>query len=239
MAEPVHRPLYRPRPQAVFRPQQLCPRSIQAVGAPAVQLLQLAAVCQSSATTDVHLIYRDTWSDLQLFTAVNFAFVLLCVAAKNGIVRAINNSPPVQLMHGQDLEASSGLLSDLYRIAAVILGQNFPEDPGSVGMQVFYLIVGLLGVASFALVLALIEQVVLDGFEANVRKGSAVYESNHVCVCTTHGCCVLGTRCLCRFFFHHSFPTHAACITSSRSCTICCHHQHALLCAPHTHLFSS
>lgn len=60
------------------------------------------------------------------------------------------------------------------------MGQNFPDDPGSVGVQVFYLTVGLLGVASFALVLALIEQVVLDGFEANVRKGSAVYESNHV-----------------------------------------------------------
>ena len=38
----------------------------------------------------------------------------------------------------------------------------------------------MLGLASFALVLALIEQVVLEVLESNVRRGSRVYEAGHV-----------------------------------------------------------
>jgi hypothetical protein len=38
----------------------------------------------------------------------------------------------------------------------------------------------VLGLVSFALVLALVEQVVLEVLESNVKQGSQVYEEGHV-----------------------------------------------------------
>lgn len=44
----------------------------------------------------------------------------------------------------------------------------------------FSLMVALVGLAGFALALALVEQIVLETNLANVSRGSRVYESNHV-----------------------------------------------------------
>ena len=41
--------------------------------------------------------------------------------------------------------------------------------------------VATIGLASFALVLALVEQIVLEVIESNVKRGSSVYERDHVC----------------------------------------------------------
>ena len=46
--------------------------------------------------------------------------------------------------------------------------------------QVFGVLVATTGLASFALVLALVEQVVLEVIEDNVKRGSKVYQRGHV-----------------------------------------------------------
>ncbi len=46
--------------------------------------------------------------------------------------------------------------------------------------QVFGVAVASVGLASFALVLALVEQIVLEVIESNVKRGSSVYEAGHV-----------------------------------------------------------
>lgn len=79
---------------------------------------------------------RDTWSDLQLFTAVNFAFVMLCVATKNTIVGMINSSLPVQLLTDQGTtssEPSSGILGDLCVMprASILIHANHPAGTAS------------------------------------------------------------------------------------------------------------
>ncbi len=42
------------------------------------------------------------------------------------------------------------------------------------------MVVAAMGLTAFALVLALMEQVVLETMDANVEKGSVVYENGHV-----------------------------------------------------------
>jgi hypothetical protein len=46
--------------------------------------------------------------------------------------------------------------------------------------------VALVGLAGFALALALVEQIVLETNLANVSRGSRVYESNHVSLGMVH-----------------------------------------------------
>jgi hypothetical protein len=74
---------------------------------------------------------------------------------------------------------------NLYKVLAVVLGQDLPpaEDAGWPS-QIFAIITAIFGLASFALVLALIEQVVLEVLEANVKRGSPCYESGHTVVLT-------------------------------------------------------
>lgn len=48
--------------------------------------------------------------------------------------------------------------------------------------EVFSLLVALVGLAGFALALALVEQIVLETNLANVSRGSRVYEAGHVSV---------------------------------------------------------
>ncbi|GAB4820155.1 hypothetical protein N2152v2_007201 [Parachlorella kessleri] len=62
-------------------------------------------------------------------------------------------------------------------------GQDLPSlEATPLTSQVFAVAVVLLGLVSFALVLALVEQVVLEVLEGNVRKGSQVYEEGHIVV---------------------------------------------------------
>lgn len=62
----------------------------------------------------------------------------------------------------------------------MVLGQDLPEESASAQLQTFALIVAVIGLAAFALVLALIEQLVLSVLEEQVRRGSRVYERHHV-----------------------------------------------------------
>lgn len=64
----------------------------------------------------------------------------------------------------------------------VILGQQLPEEHAEFSQQLFGVVTALLGLASFALILALIEQATLEMLEHNVRRGSKVYECGHYVV---------------------------------------------------------
>lgn len=65
----------------------------------------------------------------------------------------------------------------------LLFGENFPQPDGSssdLPQQAFAIATAGAGLVSFALVLALVEQVVLENVEANVKRGSPVVTSGHV-----------------------------------------------------------
>lgn len=64
-----------------------------------------------------------------------------------------------------------------------VFGQEFPGPDSPLGQQVMSVGTAVVGLAAFAMVLALVEQVVLETLEANVKRGSKVFESGHVSVC--------------------------------------------------------
>lgn len=61
-----------------------------------------------------------------------------------------------------------------------MFGQEFPAGDSPLAQQVFAVATAIMGLCVFALVLALVEQVVLEAMEANVKRGSRVYETGHV-----------------------------------------------------------
>lgn len=104
---------------------------------------------------------KDTISDLVLFALLNVLFIgLVSVAAQ-------------ALRFGDSLS--------LYAIGQIVVGQELPEESTvSLAEQVFAFAVGIFGLSSFAVVLALVEQAVLEVLESNVRQGSTVIEEGHV-----------------------------------------------------------
>jgi hypothetical protein len=66
-----------------------------------------------------------------------------------------------------------------------VFGQEFPAPDSPLGQQVMSVATAMVGLAAFAMVLALVEQVVLETLEANVKRGSKVFESGHVSHCWT------------------------------------------------------
>lgn len=66
------------------------------------------------------------------------------------------------------------------QVLTLVLGQDFPEVNANVVNQAFSLLAAALGLVSFALVLALVEQIVLEVVESNVRTGSPIFEKDHV-----------------------------------------------------------
>lgn len=71
-------------------------------------------------------------------------------------------------------------LHRLLQVCQWVFGQEFPEPDSPLAQQVFAVVTAVMGLCAFALVLALVEQVVLEGMEANVKRGSVVYETDHV-----------------------------------------------------------
>ena len=68
----------------------------------------------------------------------------------------------------------------LLQVCQWVFGQEFPAPDSPLAQQVFAVVTAVMGLCAFALVLALVEQVVLEGMEANVKRGSIVYETDHV-----------------------------------------------------------
>ena len=113
---------------------------------------------------------RDTWSDLQLFMVINTLLLLL-----GGVIQG-HMMPSGE----EDKNGVFYFWNSLYSILKIILGQDLPEETGvAIAEQIFAVAIAVIGLASFALILALIEQVVLEVLEGNVRKGSAVMEDGH------------------------------------------------------------
>lgn len=65
-----------------------------------------------------------------------------------------------------------------------MFGQEFPGPDAPLGQQVMSVGTAMVGLAAFAMVLALVEQVVLETLEANVKRGSKVFETGHVSGCS-------------------------------------------------------
>lgn len=104
---------------------------------------------------------KNTISDLVLFAILNVLFVVLVSVAAQA------------LRFGDALS--------LWAILQIVVGQELPEESRvSLAEQVFAFGVGIVGLSSFAIVLALVEQAVLEVLEANVRLGSNVIEEGHV-----------------------------------------------------------
>ncbi len=59
---------------------------------------------------------------------------------------------------------------------------EFPEVPKGVPAQTFSIFAAITGLAAFAIVLALVEQLVLEILTQNVSRGSQVYEKGHILV---------------------------------------------------------
>ena len=59
---------------------------------------------------------------------------------------------------------------------------EFPEVPRGLPQQAFSIAMAVTGLAAFAIVLALVEQLVLQILTENVSRGSQVYEKGHILV---------------------------------------------------------
>ena len=59
---------------------------------------------------------------------------------------------------------------------------EFPEVPKGFAQQAFSIAMAITGLAAFAIVLALVEQLVLQILTENVSRGSQVYEEGHILV---------------------------------------------------------
>ncbi|GAB4823066.1 hypothetical protein N2152v2_010112 [Parachlorella kessleri] len=120
---------------------------------------------------------------MQLFVVFNF--VLFCLGAwiEGTIMKRLDGRADEPSTDG-----APEWWADFYSVMGWVLGQDLPQS-NEVGLpsQVFAVLTVVLGLASFALVLALIEQasapeVVLEVLESNVKRGSAVYEKDHTVV---------------------------------------------------------
>jgi hypothetical protein len=135
-------------------------------------------ILTSHATTSNHVARRllysyynwrvDTVSDLQLILGFNLGLVVVGSLIKAWL-----------LHHGPNTDGS--IWSDVYEVVVLSFGENFPSPfEGSPSSQLFSVIVATFGLATFAVVVALVEQAVLELIDANVKRGSDVYEENHV-----------------------------------------------------------
>ena len=59
---------------------------------------------------------------------------------------------------------------------------EFPEVPRGLPAQTFSIVMAVTGLVAFAVVLALVEQLVLQILTENVSRGSQVYEKGHILV---------------------------------------------------------
>eukprot|EP00884_Botryococcus_braunii_P018197 jgi/Botrbrau1/5060/Bobra.37_1s0025.1 len=116
---------------------------------------------------------QDTWSDLLLFTALNVMLLVGLGAVKGALDANSSTQVPAGI---------PGIWLNIYQILVIIFGQELPDAAADVMVQVFSVLVATTGLAIFALVLALVEQVVLEVLDRNVRKGSFVYENGHLLV---------------------------------------------------------
>lgn len=139
---------------------------------------------------------QDTWSDLQLFMVLNLLVFMAGAWVEGAVIRSLDitvEPPP------EGSTALGQFWYNLYSVLAVVLSQDLPAGEAGIPSQLFAIFTAVFGLASFALVLALIEQVVLEVLESNVKRGSTCYEEGHTVVlayCSSMGGISLITRIL-------------------------------------------
>lgn len=117
---------------------------------------------------------QDTWNDLQLFASFNTVLLFIATILKTNVVDVLDtgaDSPKSGIQH---------FWRSLYEALVVVFGQDLPDSTANILQQLWSLMVAAVGLAAFALVLALVEQVVLEVLKNNVQRGSQVYETGHV-----------------------------------------------------------
>jgi hypothetical protein len=62
----------------------------------------------------------------------------------------------------------------------LMFGENFPSVQAPPAEQVFSIAIATVGLAAFALILALLEQSVQEVLEEQVKRGGKIYEEGHV-----------------------------------------------------------
>ncbi|KAK9803748.1 hypothetical protein WJX73_000566 [Symbiochloris irregularis] len=117
---------------------------------------------------------KDTSSDLLLFAGFNVGLLLTGSIIKHVLVDKLDNTLVGMTIHDFWL--------DIWSVLVVVLGQELPDKAEPVIDQAFALLIAATGLAAFALVLALVEQVVLEVLQRRVSIGSPVYERGHVVI---------------------------------------------------------
>lgn len=112
---------------------------------------------------------QDTVCDLQLIVFFNIGVVLLGTLLRG-------------LLWDDQVQDVGQWLSNLYQVITLSFGENFPDANAPFTDKLFSVMVATCGLASFAMVLALVEQVVLEMLDANVKRGSVVYEKDHLLI---------------------------------------------------------
>ncbi|KAK9903985.1 hypothetical protein WJX75_001909 [Coccomyxa subellipsoidea] len=110
---------------------------------------------------------KDAWADVQLLLLLNFGVVVLAGLAKEVLIDGKEPSIP-------------DLWTNVYEVLITWFG-DFPEAE-SFSRQAFSVSMAVIGLAAFAIVLALVEQIVLQILTENVSRGSIVYEKGHILV---------------------------------------------------------
>lgn len=166
------------------------------------QLQPMANVTHMTQQYMGRLAYRyfnwrqDTWNDLQLFATINSVLLFLASVLKAKVIDPLDNEAD------NSIPSSQHFWQSVYEALVVVFGQDLPDTTASVLQQLWALMVAAVGLAAFALVLALVEQVVLEVLKNNVQRGSQVYEEGHVS--RTFTCfCISFTSCCCHLPWVH------------------------------------
>lgn len=117
---------------------------------------------------------QDTWNDLQLFATLNTVLLFMASLIKSKLV------DPLDPEADNSISSFQHFWQSVYEALVVVFGQDLPDTTANVLQQLWSLMVAGIGLAAFALVLALVEQVVLEVLKNNVQRGSQVYETDHV-----------------------------------------------------------
>ncbi|CAK0782676.1 hypothetical protein CVIRNUC_005871 [Coccomyxa viridis] len=115
-------------------------------------------------------IRKDAWADVQVLLLLNAGLVIAGGLAKRVLVDRSSTAGPLE-----------DLWNDIFDVLIVWFGE-FPEVPRGFPRQVFSILMAITGLAAFAIVLALVEQLVLQILTENVSRGSQVYEEGHILV---------------------------------------------------------